>query len=56
MTISFFRDEEAARKLADTVASYGGVLGACVCCAEVGGDPSDEWTTCEYDRDRLLDR
>ena len=35
---------------------HGGVLGAAVCCAENGGDPEDEWTTCERDRDSLLDR
>ena len=56
VALSFFRDEEAARKLADTVAEHQGLLGACVCCAEVGGDPSDDWTTCERDRDVLLDR
>jgi len=32
-----------------------GVLGATVCCAENGGDPDDEWTTCARDRDELLD-
>ena len=56
MALSFFRDVEAAQKLADTVAGHGGVLGACVCCAEIGGDPLDEWTTCEKDRGELLDR
>lgn len=40
VALSFFRDQEAARKLADTVAEHGGVLGACVCCAEIGGEPS----------------
>jgi len=38
------------------VKAHGGVLGAAVCCAENGGDPEDEWTTCERDRDALLDR
>ena len=38
------------------VKAHGGVLGAAVCCAENGGDPEDEWTTCERDRDLLLDR
>lgn len=56
VALSFYRDEEAAVKLADTVAAHRGVLGACVCCAEIGGDPSDDWTTCEKDRDVLLDR
>ena len=54
--LSFFRDEAAAAALADTVAAHGGVLGAAVCCAEDGGDPADEWTTCAEDRDALLDR
>lgn len=56
VVLSFFRDEEAARQLADTVAEHGGLLGAAVCCAERGGDPADDWTTCEADRDVLLDR
>ena len=56
VVLSFFRDEAAAAALADTVASHGGVLGAAVCCAENGGDPDDEWTTCPGDRDELLDR
>lgn len=56
VVLSFFRDEAAARKLADLVAAHGGILGAAVCCAEQGGDPSDDWTTCEADRDALLDR
>jgi hypothetical protein len=56
VVLSFFRDEAAARALADTVAAHGGVLGAAVCCAENGGDPADEWTTCDRDRDQLLDR
>ena len=56
VVLSFFRDAEAARKLADTVAEHGGLLGAAVCCAEQGGDPSDDWTTCEGDRGELLDR
>lgn len=54
--LSFFRDAEAAAALADTVAAHSGVLGAAVCCAEDGGKPQDDWTTCEADRDELLDR
>lgn len=56
VALSYFRDEEASRRLADTVARYGGLLGAAVCCAERGGFPDDDWTTCEKDRDELLDR
>jgi len=56
VALSYFRDEEASKRLADTVASYGGLLGAAVCCAERGGFPDDDWTTCEKDRDELLDR
>ena len=56
VVLSFFRDEQAATQLADLVAAHGGILGAAVCCAEKGGDPSDDWTTCEADRDALLDR
>ena len=56
VVLSFFRDAKAAEELADTVAKHGGLLGAAVCCAEKGGDPSDDWTTCESDRDVLLDR
>ncbi|KAK9842487.1 hypothetical protein WJX81_002358 [Elliptochloris bilobata] len=56
VVLSFFRDAAAAAKLADTVKAHGGVLGAAVCCAENGGDPEDERTTCERDRDQLLDR
>ncbi|KAL4442940.1 hypothetical protein ABPG77_008431 [Micractinium sp. CCAP 211/92] len=56
VVLSFFRDEAAAAALADLVAAHGGILGAAVCCAEKGGDPSDDWTTCEEDRDELLDR
>lgn len=56
VVLSFYRDAEAARQLADTVAAHGGLLGAAVCCAEQGGDPADDWTTCERDRDELLDR
>lgn len=56
VVLSFFRDPEAAKELADIVAKHGGLLGAAVCCAEQGGDPSDDWTTCESDRDELLDR
>lgn len=56
VTLSFFREAAAAAQLADTVQAHGGLLGACVCCAENGGDKGDEWTTCERDRDQLLDR
>lgn len=56
VVLSFFRDAEAAAALADTVAAHGGVLGAAVCCAEDGGKPEDDWTTCDGDRDVLLDR
>jgi hypothetical protein len=56
VVLSFFRDVQAATQLADLVAAHGGILGAAVCCAEQGGDPSDDWTTCEADRDALLDR
>lgn len=56
VVLSFFRDEAAAVRLADTVAKYGGLLGAAVCCAEEGGSPTDDWTTCDGDRDELLDR
>ena len=56
VALSFFRNAQAAESLADTVAKHGGILGACICCAEIGGDPSDDWTTCERDRSELLDR
>ena len=39
VVLSFFRDREAAVRLADTVAEHRGVLGAAVCCAENGGSP-----------------
>ena len=56
VTLSAYRDAAASERLADTVKQHGGVLGACVCCAEDGGLPSDELTTCHRDRDQLLDR
>lgn len=56
VVLSFYRDLEQARQLADIVQQAGGVLGAAVCCAENGGDPNDDWTTCDRDRDMLLDR
>ncbi len=56
VVLSFFRDAAAAKALADTVAAHGGVMGAAVCCAEDGGNPADDWTTCDADRDMLLDR
>ncbi len=56
VVLSFFRDEQKAVQLANLVKSAGGMLGAAVCCAENGGDPNDDWTTCDRDRDMLLDR
>ena len=56
VVLSFFRDLEAATQLADMVKKAGGIMGAAVCCAENGGDPNDDWTTCDRDRDMLLDR
>lgn len=56
VVLSFFRDLDAATELANTVAAAGGIMGAAVCCAENGGDPKDDWTTCDRDRDMLLDR
>ena len=56
VVLSFFRDEAKAVQLANLVKSAGGILGAAVCCAENGGDPNDDWTTCDRDRDVLLDR
>lgn len=56
VVLSFFRNEEKAVQLANLVKSAGGILGAAVCCAENGGDPNDDWTTCDRDRDVLLDR
>ena len=56
VTLSFFRDKDAATALADTVARYGGILGAAVCCTHRGGQPADDMTTCARDRDELLDR
>lgn len=56
VVLSFFRDAAAGAALADTVAAHGGALGAAVCCSEAGGRPEDDWTTCDADRDQLLDR
>eukprot|EP00892_Ulva_mutabilis_P005215 jgi/Ulvmu1/3065/UM015_0105.1 len=56
VTLSFFRDEQAATVLADTVATYEGILGAAVCCSDSGGLSKDDWTTCDRDRGELLDR
>ena len=56
VVLSFFRQVEEAKALADLVKAAGGILGAAVCCAENGGDPNDDWTTCDRDRDELLDR
>lgn len=55
VTLSFFRDRDQARHLADTVRQHGGILGCAVCCSDTGGQACDEWTTCERDRDALLD-
>ena len=56
VVLSAFRDADKARQLADLVQRHGGIMGAAVCCAENGGSPHDEWTTCDRDRDQLLDR
>lgn len=56
VVLSYFREFDAGTALADAVAAHGGVLGAAVCCSETGGHPEDDWTTCEADRDQLLDR
>ena len=56
VVLSFFRQVEEARQLADLVKAAGGILGAAVCCAENGGSFDDDWTTCDRDRDELLDR
>lgn len=56
VVLSVFRDADQARQLADLVQRHGGIMGAAVCCAENGGSPYDEWTTCDRDRDQLLDR
>lgn len=56
VTLSFFRDEEAARRLADVVAAHGGLMGAAVCSTDRGGLEDEDWTTCARDRDLLLDR
>lgn len=56
VVLSYFRDEKAAVKLADTVKVAGGILGCAVCCSEFGGRHDDDWTTCNRDRTELLDR
>lgn len=56
VVLSYFRDVAAGVALADAVAEHGGILGAAVCCSETGGHPEDDWTTCDGDRDLLLDR
>lgn len=56
VVLSYFRDAAAGVALADAVAAHGGVLGAAVCCSEAGGHPEDDWTTCDADREQLLDR
>lgn len=56
VVLSYFRDEHAGQRLAETVKEHGGILGAAVCCSEKGGLSDDEWTTCPGDREELLDR
>lgn len=55
VALSHFRNRDAGERLADLVAKHGGILGAAVCCTHDGGLASDDWTTCENDRDALLD-
>lgn len=56
VVLSSFRDVAKSAKLADLVTHHGGVLGAAVCCSDVGGFPEDDVTTCASDRDVLLGR
>lgn len=56
VTLSFFRDKAAAEALAIEVVRHGGVLGAAVCCSDVGGLEEDEHTTCGSELHTLLDR
>jgi cytosine/adenosine deaminase-related metal-dependent hydrolase len=53
--LSFFRDEVAAKELADNVKSHGGILGSAVSCTDRGGYADDEITTCGDDLPALLD-
>ena len=53
--LSFFRDEVAAKELADNVKSHGGILGAAVSCTDRGGYADEEYTTCGDEMPALLD-
>lgn len=55
VVLSFFRDKDAAERLADVVQKFGGVLGAAVSCSDAGGTQMDDWTTCGEDMPSLLD-
>lgn len=56
VVLSYFRDLEKSRKLAQLVKEKGGILGAAVSCSDKGGLEEDDWTTCSSDREVLLDR
>lgn len=56
VVLSYFRDLDKSRKLAQLVKEKGGVLGAAVSCSDKGGFEEDDWTTCSSDREMLLDR
>ena len=56
VVLSFYRDLAQATQLANVVKEHSGILGAAVCCAENGGSPCDDWTTCHKDQSFLLDR
>jgi cytosine/adenosine deaminase-related metal-dependent hydrolase len=53
--LRFFRDEDAAAELADTVKANGGILGAAVSCTDRGGHADDIYTTCGEELPALLD-
>lgn len=55
VVLSFYRDEDAAVRLADVVQQFGGVLGAAVSCSDAGGTDRDDWTTCGAEMPHLLD-
>lgn len=55
VVLSFFRDKDAAMRLADVVQQFGGVLGAAVSCSDAGGTDRDDWTTCGSEMPHLLD-
>lgn len=55
VTLSFFADAAAAERLAQDVAAAGGVLGAAVCCSDLGGLEGDVHTTCGAQLPFLLD-